>query len=139
MPKLTVFDELQSAIRTAAQEADPKATSRAVATKFVEDYVIAKYRLKTRREQDLQYQLGFGHMPRRIELRSGKVITRHAATISGLRQLAVQLRARKHPALEEVEKAIVVMAKYTGRGKGKKQRITWAEVIELEAKKKATK
>ena len=155
MAQLTVLEEFQSAIRAAAQEAEPKATSRAVATKFFEDYpdlvrqfrddwileklasLIAKHRLKSRREQDLQYQLGFGHMPRKIELRSGKVIARDDATISGLLQLAVHLRARKHPALMEVENAIIVMAKYTGKGRGKKQRITWAEVIELEAKKKA--
>ena len=94
-------------------------------------------RLKSRREQDVQFQLGFGHMPRKIELRSGKVITRDEATIGGLRELAVQLRARKHPALDEVEKAIELMAKY--REKPGLKFVTWAEVLELEAKKKTAK
>ena len=155
MAKLSVLEELQSAIRTAAAEAAPKATSRALAKTFVEDYrdviepfrdewileklasLIGKYRLKVRREEDEQYQLGFGHIPRKIELRSGKTITRDEATIGGLRQLAVQLRARKHPALEEVENAIALMAKY--RNKPGMKFVTWAEVVELEAKKKAGK
>ena len=38
MAKLTVLEEIQSAIRTAALEAGPKDTSRAVASKVLEDY-----------------------------------------------------------------------------------------------------
>ena len=76
-------------------------------------------------------------MPRRIKLRSGQVRSRERATVQDLRELATQLRRRRHPALDEVEKAIAVMTKYTARGRGQKQRITWGEVVELEAKKKA--
>jgi len=39
----------------------------------------------------------------------------------------------KHPAVQKFDKAISFMEKYTAD----QQRITWAEVIELEAKKKA--
>ncbi len=156
MAKLTALENLQSAIRTAAAEGEPKATGREVAAKLYDDdpelirqfeqgwvieklaSLIAKYRLKVRRDQDLQYQLGFGHMPRRISLRSGKVVARDEATIGGLRALAVQLRARRHPALDEVEKAIALMSKYTGKGKGKLQRITWGEVLQREAGKQSS-
>jgi len=154
MARLNILEELQSAIRSAAREAEPKATSRMVAAEFHESHkpliaqfqeqwileklasLIAKYRLNARRETDVQYQLGFGHIPRRIDLGSGKVIRSADATITGLRRLAVQLRKRRHPALDEVEKAITVMSAYTGKGKGKKQRITWGEVLEREAGKK---
>jgi len=152
MPKLTHLEEVKAALKTAAREVGPRTTSRAAAAKLLADdpevfrpvekdwilekaaNVIAKYRLERRREKDPQYRLGFGHMPRRIKLRSGDVVRRADATIADLRQLATQLRRSRHPALDEVEKAITLMAKYTARGEGQKHGISWSEVLDLEAK-----
>jgi hypothetical protein len=143
MARLTALENLEMALQDAALEADPKTTSREVAASFVEVYssliqpfrdewivekiatLIAKCRRKNRRSTDLQYQLGFGWMPGISE----------KATLSVLRRRAVELRKYRHPSLPSVEKAIATMAKYTGKGKGKKQRITWGEVLRREAQK----
>lgn len=153
MAKLTTLEEFQAAIRTAGHEADPKATSRSVAAEFLDgqpelvrpferEWVLAKlasligkHRLKIRRDADAQYKLGFSHIPRKIQTASGEMIRRRDATIQDLRRTTTELRKWKHPALAEVENAIALMAKYTAKGVGQKQRITWGDVLNREAGK----
>jgi hypothetical protein len=152
MTKFSALEELQSAIRMAVDEADSKQTSRQIAAKFYGDHgelirpfevawvqeklasLLSNYRLGQRRAKDVQYQLGFRHMPKRIVMPSGKSVRRDQATIGVLEELAKQLRATKHRGLAEVENAIALMAKY--RGKPDSKFITWAEVVEREAAKK---
>jgi hypothetical protein len=158
MPKLTQLQELDLAIKFAAQEADPKVTSFQVAEEFYESQrelidpftpqwvveklsdLIRKYRWKARRENDrqlvLEELLGFKHLPRKIEVAPGEIVLRSDATIEVFRKLATQLRKRKGPLLEEVEGVIALMERYTKRGG---RTITWAEVREKEAEKKAKK
>ncbi len=152
---LTVFEEFQSAIRVAADEAGPKETSREAAIRFYKDHadftlglgeqwiieklwaLIAKHRLKARREVDPQYQLGLGRVPRKSSSVRAKRSAATISTIGGPASFASQLRKVQHPALLEVEQAMVLMAKYTEKGKGKTRASRGERVREKEAAKLA--
>jgi len=151
MPKLSPAEELDSAIRAAARDADRKASSRQVAEElYASDAVliehvsrewilekltavIAKHRLAERRANDPQMLLdasfGFKRLPRRL-VYSGTWMARSKATIRELRKFRAQIWKVHHPALEETDKAIELMEKYAAGNPG----ITFGEVQELEAK-----
>lgn len=158
MTKLSIAEELDVAIKSAARDAESSETSLQVAQQFydsqrstidpfIADWVIqklagliAKHRLKIR--QDANAQLGFElvlglKMPRRLPPaeKRGKRMLIEDASINKLREYATELRKRKSPALAQVENAIELMQKYTR----KKKRITWGEVARLEAERLSKK
>jgi hypothetical protein len=155
--KLSAAERLVVAVEQAAVDAEPGTPSRHVAEEFYETQsgfvepfartwiiealarMIGSHRAKIRRAANPQLVfegvLGFKHLPPKIETKDGKKIARADATMGVLRMLASQLGAKETPAQREVQQAIILMSKYTAEN----QRITWAEVVELEAGKKGGK
>jgi hypothetical protein len=153
MAKLSVAEEFDVAIKAASRDADPKASSRQVAEEFIESEVdlivafrdewvlekltllIGKYRAKMRRESNQQMKweemLGFGRLPKKIRRKSGEMVDSAESTIGPHREYRKFLRKQGHPALEETDRRIKLMSKYSR----KERRITWAEVVEREAAK----
>lgn len=152
MPRrLTALEELRAAIRTTARECDPKQTSSEAASQFYADNreliasvadqwiieklaaLIGKQRAKARRENNpqlvLEGMLGFTHLPATIEVEPGTRVRREEATIQVFRKLVRNLKNRSTPAVEEAERAIALMSKYTPQNR----RITWKQVLEKEA------
>src|SRR5437879_3875669 len=135
MPRLTVAEELDVAIKGAARDADPKTPSVQVAETFYTDnrelvssfadrwmieklaMLIGKDRAKARRENNPQLviegTLGIKRLPKKIEIKPGEKIARGQATIGAFRKLASELRQQEHPALPAANAAIALMSKYT--------------------------
>lgn len=160
MPKLTVQEELDVALRSAAAGADSGSSSWQIAERFwdsdhdllepfIADWVmekiallIRKHRRFIKREQQPQLvlfeaeerSLGIGRIPKRLQ-RDKKKIIRQDAQLKDLEKLAAELAKRKLPALEDVRKSIALMRRHTRSH----PRITWAEVVHLEAVKAAKK
>lgn len=159
MPKLSQLEQLDVALKDAAKLAGPKVSSAKVAEDFfrshgeliepfIDQWVLEKLaalirydRIKGRRQKDrqlvFQRNLGFAHIPRKIEVRPGETIPTGEATSKVFRKLKAQMRREKirslEPALEELDRANALFARYT---KNKKtEHITWAELIEKEAEK----
>jgi hypothetical protein len=154
MPKLSAAEQLDIAIMNAARDADPSmptfrvaeefyGSNRQLIQPFTDPWVIAKLamligkdRAKVRRENNPQLVfediLGLKRLPKKLKLKSGKDVRRGESTIEGFRRWAVELRKQDHPALEYALRAIEMMASYTPT----EPHITWAEVLEREAKKK---
>ena len=155
MPKLSALEQFLQAVRTAADDAEKGQPSRQIAEQFCEserhliepfllEWAIEKIaamirsrRGEVRRANDGQLQLeiglGFERLPARIALKSGKRLNRRDATVSQFREQRALLFKAKNPKVEELDRAIELMEKYTPR----KPDITWAEVLGLEAGKKA--
>jgi hypothetical protein len=153
MAKLSVAEEFDIAVKSAAREADPKTTSRQAAEEFyrvqpelVEPFreawiverlagLIGKHRARIKRESNEQLVfeglLGFGHLPKKLELRSGEALLRGEATMGAFRQHRALLWKRGHPGIAEMDKAITLMEKYAKI----ETDITWAEVVKREAEK----
>lgn len=154
MTKLTAAEQFDIAIKSAASDAETKATSREIAEEFyreqpelVEHFrdawiceklavLIAKHRLALRRasNQQLQFEglLGFKSLPQKVVLKSGEKMRREEATIRFFREHRAMLWKKKSPGLEQADKAIALMEKYTKR----EPDITWGEVVRREAEKK---
>ena len=149
MRKLSVLEELASAIRTAAGEADPAAPSRELATEFYEShpdliadfqriwveekitFLIARQRAAKARERDPQRVLGFHRMPA-IRLASGKRIREREATLAALKLWRRRIGSITEPAREEIDKRIAFLEPYAKRDRG----ITLGQALALEAKKR---
>jgi hypothetical protein len=158
MPKLSLAERLDVAIKEAAANADLlKISSRQAAAEFhrdqpglvdpfVKDWIVEKlasiiggHRTKARRAANPQLAfeeaLGFKHLPAKIEMKDGKKIARADATMGALRILASHLGQKETPAQKEVQQAIILMSQYTADN----QRITWGEVVKREAEKASKK
>lgn len=157
MPRLSVEEQLDSAIRNAARDAELRTPSFQVAQElyaenrdlirsFADAWVIAKlaaligkHRAKIRREAVPQLvfedMLGLKRLPKKLKLKSGDVVPRGQSTIEGFRSWVVALRKERKPELEYGLKAIEMMAAYTPT----EPHITWAEVLEREAEKATRK
>jgi len=150
MMRLSVAEELDIAISTAAREAEPGAPSRSVAETlydsipdlvehFSREWIVEKLtsfirrrRFKLRGETDVQLSLGFT-VPCRILLSSGQQIRFGETTLWKLRlhraQVWKQHRGDKHRAVANLDKAIDLMQKYASGQPG----ITYSEVLRKEA------
>ena len=153
MPELNLLEDLASAIALVARET-PIEPSRKVAEKFYEDEpelvqhfarewivatlaaLIRRRRLKTQLEEDPQMVLGF-KPPGEIVWKKDAKVTFDDATLRKLRLhrklLSKAHKGHKHPAVVKIDKAIELMEPYSHEHHG----ITWREVAQLEAKKKA--
>lgn len=154
MPKLSALEELVQGVTSAADHAEKGQRSREIAEQFCEserhlvkpfllEWAIEKIaamvrarRSEVRRASDTQLQLeiglGFERLPARIVLKSGERVSRKEATIGQFREQRALLFKAKNPKVEELDRAIELMEKYTRR----EPDITWAEVLEREAGKK---
>jgi hypothetical protein len=159
MPKLTELQELETAIRLTATDAEPNARSMDVAREFYDanrelvasvadqwiveklTVLISTHRAKFRRDSNpqlvLEGMLGVKRLPIRLKLKSGKSIARSDATVGAFVHLVAVLRKRKSPALEDAERALALMREYNSGWGGK--RLTWGELIQLEAEAAAKK
>ncbi len=153
MAKLTVVEEFDVAIKLAAKEAE-KAPSRQVAEtfydsepKFIEYFskewiveklaaLVRKHRFKIQLDEDPQMMLLGFKPPRRIVLKTGEKISFGDATLRKIRQYRALLwksnRDRKSPALEKIDKVIMLMQKYATKDHG----ITFTEAVAREAAKR---
>ena len=153
MPKLTVLEELDIAIKLAAKDAEPGVTSRIVAAEFYTDNMemvapfirewvisklaslIGKHRARTKRQANPQLtfesMLGFKNMPAKIELESGESVPRADATIRPWRKFARSLTKQPNRARVQALRVVELMAPYAATEKG----ITWGEVAKREAEK----
>ena len=151
MLKLSTYEELDLAITSAVDAAQPDETSRQIAEQFCEHRasliahfrsewdiekiagLLRKKRAKIRRENDAQLKLegmlGFERLPARIALKSGEKVARRDAHIGQLREQRALLYNAPVRAIEELDRAIELMEKYTRR----EPKITWAEVVQREA------
>ena len=151
--KLTALEELSAAIRTAAKEALPNVASRQAAEEFyathsgqiepfVREWAIEKlaslirwHRAKLSRDSKPQYAfeklLGFKRLPQRIVLKSGEQVARESATLGQWREFRSRLYDQGHPLLEQADRVIAMMEKYTP----KQRTISYGDALSLEAEK----
>lgn len=153
MPKISVLEELETVIRSAAREADARAANAQIAEQLYESHakviapfiaewvieklgsLVGKHRADIRMENAPQMilfdlSLGIKGFPRTLHW-EGKRIPRQQATVSAFRGVVDKLRDRESPALQRARIALSLMEKYSKT----KKRITWGEVMEIEAKK----
>lgn len=156
MPKLSQLEQLNVIIQNAAK-GDPKRSSRQIAEdlclshrdlieprlwEWAVDHIanqVRHLRAKTQRMKDRQlvfeYALGFMHIPRKVELAPGETIPVGDSTRDQFRKLPEQVRRKRirtvAPVIEEIKRGDALFALYSKKSK----HITWAQVIEKEAKK----
>jgi len=157
MPKLNMLEQLDIALKATARDAMKGQTSLELAEEFYESErrliepvtrdwtiarlanIIARHRKRAAREADqqltMELSLGFHGFPKRFKVQSGKAIPKEDATINVFRELARKLREKDSPALQDANRAIELMAKYTPEH----PRITWGEVVKREAEKATRK
>jgi hypothetical protein len=141
MPKFTVYEELEIAIKAAATE---RGTSWDLADRFYRQEpefvrqfqeqwgiaairaMIVRERGKTRKKS-ARAQLGFGTVGKIVLRSSGEPYRDGQATLWQLQQLRKQLGATDHPALAEVVKRIEFMTPYAHAERG----ITFARACKL--------
>lgn len=148
MPRLTMLEEFDVAIKATAKTAIRGGTSRQLAERFFEDEpkmmaafdrewkiekltsLISRERGKIAQSKNVRRQLGFGTVGR-IVLRSGQPYRDSSATLWVLQQLKKQLGATKHPALDEVNRRIEFLKPYAEGKRG----ITFRQACQLEFEK----
>ncbi len=158
MAKLNVAEELDAAIRSAARDFPEGGSSREIAEAFYEshrqliepfipEWTIekltslvgrdrARARAENREQQPLfiaERALGIGRLPQKVKRKDGTPVPRGEATVGPFRALVRELEAKGSPALNSAKEAVALFAEHSPND----QRITWAEVAELQAAKKA--
>jgi hypothetical protein len=149
MPKLTIAEEFDIALKLAAKDAgsvpsrqaaeDFYGSERKLVEAFAKEWVIEKLaalirlrRAKERREQDRQFSLVGFTPPRRFTLKNGKELLWGDATLRALKQgrsvVWQQHRDYKHPAVQRFDKAIAFMEKHASEERA----ITWDEAVAKE-------
>lgn len=147
MPKLTLLEEFDIAVRVVARDADTTQTSRELAERFYDEErdlvetfdrewkveklanLIGKERAKLRRAENPQLRLGFKAIRRKIVLESGRELREGDATLWTLRLWKRQLGKEDHPLVAEIERRIAFMEPWSAKKRG----ITFAKACKLEA------
>lgn len=149
MPKLTVLEEFDTAIKSAVKSALPGTTSRQLAEEFFEDQpemlatfdrdwkvekltnVFTKERAKIRQLANPRRRLGFKLIRQKFTLGPDKEWSDRKATLWDSRLLLKHLATQDHPLVPEIKRRIDFQRQWSKDNRG----VTFDEACELEAKK----